>query len=225
MKLSYNFATGEKSEIEIAEEWAAVVLELDRLDYNADQRETRRHCSLEAFNLDDALFPSDADVLGDIIRSERHGALFAAISTLSPSQQELVHQVYFEGKKLVEIAREQGVSHVAVHDRLNRIHKKLKKILEYPLTFCPCRDLPVKAPTNRLRKGRSRQMNHTLRIGVSKERLPGIGIVSCRRITVRERLLRLFLGDQRMLTVIVPGNSVKTVSIHEEGGDQNGQTE
>jgi RNA polymerase sigma-70 factor (ECF subfamily) len=154
MKISYSFATGEKSEIEIAEEWAAVILELDRLDYNADQRETRRHCSLEAFNLDDALFPSDVDVLADVIRSERHGALFAALATLNPSQQELVHQVYFEGKKLVEIAREQGVSHVAVHDRLNRIYKKLKKVLEWPLTFSFCRDLPVKAPTNRLRKGR-----------------------------------------------------------------------
>jgi hypothetical protein len=68
-------------------------------------------------------------------------------------------------------------------------------------------------------------MNHTLRIGVSKERPPDIGIVSCRRVTVRERFLRLLLGDQRMLTVIVPGNSVKTVSIYEEVGDPNVQTE
>lgn len=67
-------------------------------------------------------------------------------------------------------------------------------------------------------------MKHTLRIGVCKEH-PPIGpnragrIVSCRHVTVRERMLRFLLGDKRRLTVIVPGNSVKTLSIIEEGGD------
>ena len=62
-------------------------------------------------------------------------------------------------------------------------------------------------------------MNHTLKIGVCKEHPPD-GLVSCRRVTARERLLRFLLGDQRKLTVIVPGNTVKTVSIFEEGGTQ-----
>jgi hypothetical protein len=45
-----------------------------------------------------------------------------------------------------------------------------------------------------------------------------MGLVNCRRIAVRERLLRFLLGDKRRLTVIVPGDSVKTLSIIEEGG-------
>ncbi|MHB1652369.1 MAG: hypothetical protein ACYCVD_07805 [Desulfitobacteriaceae bacterium] len=61
-------------------------------------------------------------------------------------------------------------------------------------------------------------MKHTLRISVSKEPQDG-GIVGCRQVTVRERLLRLLLGDKRRLTVIVPGDSVKTLSIVEEGGE------
>jgi len=58
-----------------------------------------------------------------------------------------------------------------------------------------------------------------LKISVSKEPRDG-GIVGCRNVTVRERLLRLLLGEQRRLTVIIPGNSVKELSIVEEGGEK-----
>jgi hypothetical protein len=68
-------------------------------------------------------------------------------------------------------------------------------------------------------------MNHTLKIGVCREHPPGSGLVSCRRITLREKVLRLLLGEQRRLTVIVPGNTVKTVSILEEGGKTDEQNE
>ena len=59
-------------------------------------------------------------------------------------------------------------------------------------------------------------MNHTLNIKVSKERLSG-GIMACRRLTVRERLLRILLGSPVKLTVIVPGDSVDEVAIFEKG--------
>ncbi len=65
-------------------------------------------------------------------------------------------------------------------------------------------------------------MNHTLKISVSREPPYG-GIVSCRHITMREKLLRFLLGDKRRLTVIVPGDSVKTLSIIEEGEKQSEQ--
>jgi len=39
---------------------------------------------------------------------------------------------------------------------------------------------------------------------------------------MRERLFRLLLGRQRKLMVIVPGDSVKTLSIVEEGGEKHG---
>ena len=58
-------------------------------------------------------------------------------------------------------------------------------------------------------------MNHTLNIKVSKERLSG-GIMACRRLTVRERLLRVLLGSPVKLTVIVPGDSVDEVAIFEK---------
>jgi len=61
-------------------------------------------------------------------------------------------------------------------------------------------------------------MKHMLRISVSKEPQGG-GIVGCHHVTVRERLLRLLLGDKQRLTVIVPGDSVRALSIIEEGGE------
>lgn len=67
-------------------------------------------------------------------------------------------------------------------------------------------------------------MNHTLNIKVSKERLSG-GIMACRRLTVRERLLRILLGSPVKLTVIVPGDSVDEVAIFEKGReDDRGST-
>ena len=68
-------------------------------------------------------------------------------------------------------------------------------------------------------------MKHTLKISVSKEPTGG-GIVSCRHVTLREKLLRRLFGDKRRLTVIVPGDSVESLSIHEireEGGSEDEQ--
>jgi len=58
-------------------------------------------------------------------------------------------------------------------------------------------------------------MAHTLKIGVSKEP-PDSSIVSCRRIDLRERLLSFLLGKKRRLTILVPGDGVKSLSIVEE---------
>ena len=64
-------------------------------------------------------------------------------------------------------------------------------------------------------------MNHNLKITVSKKPLKG-GIVRCRRITMRERMLQHLFGEKRRLMVIVPSDSVESVSITElpDGGDE-----
>jgi len=62
-------------------------------------------------------------------------------------------------------------------------------------------------------------MKHNLRISVSKEPQTG-GIVQCRKITLREKLLTKLLGQKQQVMILVPGKSVSTVSITEipEGG-------
>ena len=68
-------------------------------------------------------------------------------------------------------------------------------------------------------------MKHKLKISVSKEPQTG-GIVTCRNVTIRERLLRILFGDKRRVTVLIPGDSVGEIAIceAEKGGDANGQS-
>ena len=67
-------------------------------------------------------------------------------------------------------------------------------------------------------------MKHKLKISVSKQPQTG-GIVTCKNLTVRERLLRFLLGDKRRVTVLIPGDSVGEIAICEtkEGGSTNEQ--
>lgn len=67
-------------------------------------------------------------------------------------------------------------------------------------------------------------MKHKLKISVSKQPQTG-GIMTCRNLTVRERLLRFLLGDKRRVTVLIPGDSVGEIAICEtkEGGSTNEQ--
>ena len=62
-------------------------------------------------------------------------------------------------------------------------------------------------------------MKHNLTISVSKDPRRG-GIVQCRNLTIREKLLTFLFGPLHKVTILVPGNSVSTVTISEatEGG-------
>jgi len=64
-------------------------------------------------------------------------------------------------------------------------------------------------------------MKHNLKISVSKEPQTG-GIVTCRNITVRERILRFLLGDKQRVTILIPGDSVEELAICEtrKGGNE-----
>ena len=62
-------------------------------------------------------------------------------------------------------------------------------------------------------------MKHNLQISVSKKPKYG-GVVSCRCISVRERILRFLLGSPQKLTIVVPGDSVESLSISEVVGGE-----
>ena len=70
-------------------------------------------------------------------------------------------------------------------------------------------------------------MKHKVRISVSESPQTG-SIVTCRNISVRERILRFLIGDKHRVTVLIPGESVGEIAIceAEEGEDVNdGQSE
>lgn len=62
-------------------------------------------------------------------------------------------------------------------------------------------------------------MRHNLKISVSKKPPEG-GIVQCRNVALREKLLTRLLGRREKVMILVPGNSVESVCITEvpEGG-------
>ena len=65
-------------------------------------------------------------------------------------------------------------------------------------------------------------MKHNLKISVSKQPKAD-GIIACRTIGVRERLLRFLFGEKHKITILVPGDTVEEVTICEvrEGGGGN----
>ncbi len=129
MKITYEFVTGEVSEVEVDERLGGMLLDLDRQQYNNDQKETRRHFSLDGMDYEGEQFASAEDTEREAVRREDMARLYSAMEALSPSQRELVEKVYFEGQKITDIAHEEGVDKSAVSHRLERIHKKLKNIL------------------------------------------------------------------------------------------------
>ena len=129
MKITYEFVTGEISEVEVDESLGGMLLDLNRQQENNDQRETRRHVSLDGMDYEGELFASTEDTERAVERREDMARLFSAMEALSPSQRELVKKVYFEEQKITDIAREEGVSEAAIRNRLKKIYSRLKKFL------------------------------------------------------------------------------------------------
>lgn len=129
MKIRYEFVNGEVSEIEVDDSLGELLVDFDRQQYNNDHRETRRHVSLDGMDYKGELFASAEDTEGELLRREDTARLMEAMEALSPSQRKLVLKVYFNGRSLVSIAAEEGVSHVAIVRRLNRIYEKIRKKL------------------------------------------------------------------------------------------------
>lgn len=64
-------------------------------------------------------------------------------------------------------------------------------------------------------------MKHRLKISVSENPENG-GIVACRKVSLRKRLLDKLLGPAQKVTLIVPGQTVECLSIEEvDGGGVN----
>ncbi|MPQ35066.1 hypothetical protein [Limosilactobacillus fermentum] len=62
-------------------------------------------------------------------------------------------------------------------------------------------------------------MKHQVSIAVSKQPTRN-GVVSFKRLTIRERLLRHLLGNPNHVMVIAPGDSVQQIQIKEVPGNE-----
>ena len=124
--------------LEVEKEKLPLVRENNREISRNEKREVRHESiySLEAIaegegnELADETTNAEEEIIERETIAERNERLYAAIRTLSPRQQEVIHKVYFEEKSQRAVSKELGVSAAAISIQLARAMSKLKKLLE-----------------------------------------------------------------------------------------------
>lgn len=147
MRITYKFANGERSIIEVTEEWSEIILDLDQKEYNINHKETRRHTAFDSYDyLDDqantnprlsrdafeyrnGICSDSAEIAADLESKYTKQHIRNAMDKLKPKQHELILAIYFEGVSVNEYARKEGVDHSAISHRLQTAYKNLKKFL------------------------------------------------------------------------------------------------
>ncbi len=130
MKIEYKFVTG-SVEIEVADDWGTLLLDLDREEYNNDHKETRRHYHLEACDYEGEDFAVEDFGFDAILnRDEAKKRVAAALPCLTGPQRNLIHALYFKNISPKDYAKCQGISDAAVSKMKTAALKKMKKILQ-----------------------------------------------------------------------------------------------
>jgi len=131
MKIRYEFANGEISEVEVSEELGRTLAEMTHRAALRDRAETRRHVSLDKLlSLGAQIGDDNASVEELTEQALDMAALRWAVDQLEPQQRELLRMVYEEGRTYVSIASDEQVDESAVRHRMARIHARLKKSLK-----------------------------------------------------------------------------------------------
>ena len=129
MKYVYETATG-PIEVEVDEHFYDILTAMDREERNSERKHSRR----QAFSIDSVKYggrwcAGETDLLDDLILRESNERLHMALTKLTPNQQSLIAQIYFKNEKVVDVALRNGVSPVAIQNRLSKIYSRLEKIL------------------------------------------------------------------------------------------------
>lgn len=107
--------------------WLVISKGEERLQYNNDQTESRRHYTYSDQNDKFDTLMADEDLFETVFEKLEKEELIEAIKALEPQQQELVKDLFYEGMSMSEIARRDGVDEAAIRNRKRRILKKIKK--------------------------------------------------------------------------------------------------
>lgn len=121
MKIKYEFVDGDV-ELEVSDEWASVLAELDRLERNNDKKEKRRHYSLEACTYEGEDF-IDETTPENIFEQKCEDINISHILEKMSDVQQRRLMMFIEGKSYREIGRIEGVSHIAVRKSIEAAKK------------------------------------------------------------------------------------------------------
>lgn len=126
MKITYQFANGDVSEVEVSEEVGTVIVDSRRKEDNLDRKE-RYHCySYDAIDYEGEEF-ADPDTPATLLeKDELSGRVHSAMSHLTETQIRRL-MLLSEGYSIREIAAMEGVRHKAVEDSIEQARKKFKK--------------------------------------------------------------------------------------------------
>ena len=108
---------------QILGEWIRILEELDRIDYNSKQTETRRHCSLDAYDPDEYYLASVHDGFDELECAETWELMK---EKLTEREQLIAERYFIKGYKPKEIADLFGITPRRVQQIIRTIQKKLK---------------------------------------------------------------------------------------------------
>ena len=126
MKYTYRFANGDVNEIEVTEDQAFALADLDRVEYNNDRANTRRNISLEMAMEDEGMQFGSTSCWEQALSADNVNTM---LTGLTDEQASLIRSVFIDGITVCDIARQQGVSQSAITQRLQTAKKKIKNIL------------------------------------------------------------------------------------------------
>lgn len=130
VKIAYRFADGHVEEMEVEQEVAETLKELDRQEYNNNHRETRRHVTFDCTEEKSWLATDDQRLSRLFDDPPEEIRLRIAINQLEQHHRDLIIAIFYRGIKIVEYARLSGVSQSAISQQLSNAIRKLKKFLE-----------------------------------------------------------------------------------------------
>lgn len=127
MKIKYEFANGETSEVEVDDEIGAFIVDSRRVEHNAEERD-RYHSvySVENLYYEGDILVADSTPEADVINEEGARYMLAILSCLTPVQRRRF-TLHAEGKTYREIAESEGVQLKAIQDSVEQARKKLAK--------------------------------------------------------------------------------------------------
>lgn len=126
--ISYIDYFGEKQEIEVTKDFKEKYDAIIKKEQLTERKETRRHTSLDNLTEKGFLFPSSLPTpeteyeKSTLIEQARK-----IISALTPSQQKLIRQLFYEDLTMNEIARLENVTPSAIRHRWGRIKRELRE--------------------------------------------------------------------------------------------------
>lgn len=128
MKYTYAFATG-SSQVEVPEEWAELLAEMDHEEELHNRRETRRHQSLDDLVYEGLDFAAEGDAETPLMENEFSLLLTEAVRHLPDSQRKRLN-LRCKGKTYTQIGLEENISRQKATISVEKAIKNLKKILE-----------------------------------------------------------------------------------------------